>query len=325
MMKQLRIVLIIFLCSCAMIKPVYAAPLLVPSVYDLIDAVNVYRAANGLPALAVDPLLMLSAQMHAEYLAAQEGTMSGHVGEGGTDSDARAAAVGYAQVPGLDINENWASMPLDADLHTLIYIAWGDSVHTHTMLHQMGQHVGAGVAVSGDSVIYVINVAAFWGDGGLTAQPTSDAYPGLASGASVSQYIAPVQIAESDKQGRVIHQVLQGQTLWSIATTYGVTIEQIQQLNGLTSNSMIYAGDKLLIKIVPTPSTVPSVTIAPLPLTTFEYYSSVSPEFQSTKTVFTTDKNNDRSLDSDQFVFIGIVIIAILGFALVFLGQRDER
>ena len=88
---------------------------------------------------------------------------------------------------------------------------------------------------------------------------------------------------------------------------------------------MIYAGDKLLIKIVPTPSTVPSVTIAPLPLTTFEYYSSVSPEFQSTKTVFTTDKNNDRSLDSDQFVFIGIVIIAILGFALVFLGQRDER
>jgi LysM repeat protein len=325
MMKQLRIILIILFCSCVVVKPVYAAPFLVPSAYDLIDAVNAYRAANGLPALVIDPLLMLSAQMHAEYLAAQEGMKSGHVGEGGTDADARAAAVGYAQVPGLDINENWASMPLDADLHALIYNAWGDSVHTHTMLHQVGQHVGAGVAVSGDSVIYVLNVAAFWGDAGLTVQPTSGAYPGLASGESVSQYIAPVQIAEADEQGRVIHQVLQGQTLWSIATTYGVTIEQIRQLNGLTSDSMIYAGNKLLIEIMPTPSMVPSVTIGPLPSTTFEYHASVFPQLLPTKTMFATDKSNDHSSGSDQFVFIGIVVIAILGFALVFLGQRDER
>ena len=325
MAKQLRIISILFLCSCAMVKPVHAAPLLVPSAYDLVDAVNAYRAANGLPALVIDPLLMLSAQMHAEYLASQEGGMSGHVGEGGTDADARAAAVGYAQVPGLDINENWTSLPLDADLHTLIYSAWGDSVHTHTMLHQMGQHVGAGVAVSGNSVIYVLNVAAFWGDAGLTVQPTSGAYPGLASGESVSQYIAPVQIAEPDEQGRVIHQVLQGQTLWSIATTYGVTIDQIRQLNGLTSDSMIYAGDKLLIKIVPTPSSVPSVTTAPLPSTSFENYLSVSSDLPPMETASAPGGSGNEPLGDDQFVFIGIIIIAILGFALVFLGQRDEQ
>jgi len=322
--QQITLSIVLLCCSFLIIKPVHAAPLQVPTAYELIAAVNAYRTANGLPAYAIDSLLMLSAQMHADYLASQGDSISGHVGAGGTDADTRAAAVGYPQVPGLDINENWASLPISADLDTLIYTVWGDSQHTHTMLHQMGQHVGAGVAVSGDSVIYVLDVAAFWGDAGLTVQPTSDAYPGLSSrdspSASISQYMAPVQIAEPDEEGRVIHQVLQGQTLWSIATTYGVKIDQIRQLNGLTSESLIYAGEKLLIKIVPTPSTVPTIT------------TNIFPEDKSvpiltiTSTVLFPDSsqrdNDDHQFISDQWVIIGIIAIALLGFLLVFIGQR---
>ena len=96
-MKKRRIILLfVIFSSFAVVGSVLAAPLQVPSGYDLVDAVNAYRAANGLPNLVIDPLLMLSAQMHAEYLASQEDGMSGHIGVGGTDADARAAALGYA-------------------------------------------------------------------------------------------------------------------------------------------------------------------------------------------------------------------------------------
>ena len=321
-MKKRRTVLVfVTITTFLVVGSVQAAPLQVPSGYDLVNAVNAYRTANGLPDLVIDPLLMLSAQMHAEYLASQEGSMSGHVGSGGTDADARAAALGYAQVPGLDINENWASLPMDADLDTLIYSAWGDSQHTHTMLHWMGQHVGAGVAVRDDSVVYVLNVAAFWGDGGLTVQPTSDAYPGLAAGdISVSQYIAPVQIAEPDDQGRVYHQVLQGQTLWSIATTYGVTIDQIRQFNGLGSESMIYAGQRLLIMLVPTPSAIPPVTRSPL--------GNNELAAASTHIPITVESTPSRQIESpsttkrSDWVLPGIILIAVLGLSLVLIGQR---
>ena len=317
--------ILLFLCSFGIPKPVYAAPLQVPTAYELIDAVNTYRAANGLAALAIDPILMISAQTHAEYLASQGDSVSGHVGAGGTDADARAAALGYPQVEALDINENWASLPASADLNTLIHGVWGDSQHTHTMLHQMGQHVGAGVAVSGDNVIYVLNVAAFWGDGAFTVQPTSDAYPGLTSGdsssASISQYIAAVTVADPDKDGKVYHQVLQGQTLWSIATAYGVTTEQIRQLNGLTSESMIYMGQKLLIMIIPTPTMVPTTTIgilyansSPMPDRTFAPTLAASVE--------THPSQGGSQWISDQAIVIGIIAVVILGFLLIFIGQR---
>lgn len=319
--------ILLFLCSFGIPKPVYAAPLQVPSAYELIDAVNAYRAANGLAALAIDPILMISAQTHAEYLASQGDSVSGHVGAGGTDADARAAALGYPQVEALDINENWASLPASADLNTLIYDVWGDSQHTHTMLHQMGQHVGAGVAVSGDNVIYVLNVAAFWGNGAYTVQPTSDAYPGLTSGdgssASISQYIMGVTVADPDKEGKVYHQVLQGQTLWSIATAYDVTVDQIRQLNGLTSESMIYMGQKLLIKIIPTPTMVPTTTIGIL-------YANSSPQSDLTQiptlsspTAANQTQNGSQWI-SDQWIVIGIIAVVVLGFILIFIGQRSS-
>ncbi|HOJ00854.1 MAG TPA: LysM peptidoglycan-binding domain-containing protein [Anaerolineaceae bacterium] len=325
MKKNWIVVSLVFLIMClAVTRPVHAAPLLIPTAYELIDAVNAYRAANGLAPLVIDSLLMISAQTHAEYLASQSGALTGHVGVGGTDADARAAALGYPQVPGLDINENWANLPASADLDVLLFTAWGDSQHTHTMLHTRGQHVGAGVAVSGDNVVYVLNVAAFWGDAGLTVQPTSGAYPGISggnsTGASISQYIAPVEMAEPDESGKVIHQVLQGQTLWSIATTYGVTIDHICQLNGLTSESMIYTGQKLLIKMVPTPSLVPTITIGIHLENQFPVVTTTAPLLAAQPST----RENRQPL-SDQWVIMGIIVVAIIGFALIFLGQRSSQ
>jgi hypothetical protein len=45
-----------------------------------------------------------------------------------------------------------------------------------------------------------------------------------------------------------VHEVGPGETLWSIALSYGVRIEEIRQLNGLAEGSTdIYTGQKLII------------------------------------------------------------------------------
>ena len=71
------------------------APRNAPSAYDVIAAVNNLRASYGLPPYDVDPILMMAAQTQADYLASTPNFGSGHVGPGGTDSDARAIALGF--------------------------------------------------------------------------------------------------------------------------------------------------------------------------------------------------------------------------------------
>jgi len=298
-----------------------AASTSAPTAYELIEAVNAYRLKNGLPPYAIDSILMTSAQTHAEYLASQGKNYSGHIGIGGTDADARAAALGYPQVPGLDINENWASVPLSTDIESLLFNVWGDPQHTHTLLHPQGQHIGVGVAVTDDSVIYVLDVAAYWGDAGLTQQPTSAAYPGITREGAISQYIAPVEVAEANKDGKVYHHVLQGQTLWNIAKAYGVTIEQICQLNGITSESLIYEGQKLLIKIVPTPFFIPSPTME---LNIESKASMTSASVVPLPTSVNLPQNNrDTQFMHNRWIEIAILALAVLGCILIFFGQRS--
>jgi LysM repeat protein len=217
--------------------------------YDLIAAVNALRSANGLKAYSIDPLLMLSAQTQADYLASQApGPVSGHVGPGGSDADARAKAVGFPYVAGLDINENWASMQIGTSFDELFNGGWSDAAHQHTMLHQYGQLAGAGIAVSGDRMYIILNVAAYWGDSGKTPWPTSSGVGQSGTPGGVSQYIAPVKIATPLADGSVIHQVQSGQSLWSIAIKYGIKIDTIRRLNNISPDGTIQIGQKLIIR-----------------------------------------------------------------------------
>jgi LysM repeat protein len=52
---------------------------------------------------------------------------------------------------------------------------------------------------------------------------------------------------QTDTEGNVYHTVVKGDTLWAISRKYGVTVEHIKQLNGLTSN-LIHPDQVLLIK-----------------------------------------------------------------------------
>ena len=292
-----------------------------PTGYDLIAAVNALRASHGLPPYSIDPLLMLSAQMQADYLASQSpGPVSGHIGPGGTDADARALAVGFPYVQGLDINENWASMPVGSSFTELFNGGWSDSLHQHTMLHNRGQLVGAGISVADDRMYIILDMAAYWGDAGLTPWPTSSGYGVPGSQPGVSQYIAPVEIATPRVDGKVVHRVQSGQSLWGIAIKYGVTIDSIRQLNFISKEGTIYVGQELIIKVASQETPTPILETKTPSLADF-----LPPKTTRHATAAQISKSNEikssTPIDQNAF-FLLLFVVCGAGVILIFIGMR---
>jgi LysM repeat protein len=286
--------------------------------------VNALRASYGLDPYLVDGLLMISAQAQADYIASMyPEIVNGHVGPGGTDADARAFAVGFPYVEGLDINENWGSLPESASLDVLIYQVWGDEVHMHTMLHDRGQLVGAGVASIEGTYYYVLNVAAYWGDAGLTPQPTTMAYgENAATQQYVSQYIAPVIKAKPREDGSIMHTVMSGQSLWMLADHYDVKIEVLRQLNGLGASDMIYIGQTILIRAAtpqtPTPDIIPTDTEEVTALTT----ASITP--YTAIPLATQESDGPESSQDFSIWFLIFFVLFGLGLILIAAGTVQQ-
>lgn len=306
-----------------------AAPQKTPTAYEVIAAVNALRASHGMPPYLIDPILMMAAQGQADYLASTPNFGNGHVGPGGTDADARAHALGYPDVPGLDINENWGTLREGDPIEMLIFGGWNDPEHMHTMLHDRGQHVGCGVAISGDHAYIILNVAAFWGDAGLTAQPTTSAYGGTTAGAfNVSQYIAPVIKATAAPDGSITHNVMSGQSLWMIAHHYEVDIERIRQLNNLGTNDTIYIGQKVLVQ-PPNPATPTSsaTTTSQYPPTSQGPTRAVNtrenfPSGEIASTNFPASQTPKRDESGWFLVFFGLFGVGVILVVLSFSTKR---
>jgi len=294
------------------------APTRAPTAYDVIAAVNNLRASYGLPAYDVDPILMMAAQTQADYLASTPNFGSGHVGPGGSDADARAIALGFPYVEGLDINENWGMLQEGEPIETLIFDMWGDALHTHTMLHDRGQMMGVGVAVTDEVAYIILDVAAYWGDAGLTPQPTTLAY-GANAGTqyAVSQYIAPVLTAQPGTDGSVWHRVMSGQSLWMIAHHYKVDVERLRALNNMGEDSTIYIGQKILIQLpqTPTPTNIITSTSTAQSATQVPQITARPTLRQTTPTAKSIDvppERNDRGWFLFFFALFGAGVILVI-------------
>ncbi len=306
--------------------PVSSAPYSAPTAYEVIAAVNALRASHGMAPYQVDSLLMLAAQGQADYLASMSssGAMDGHTGAGGTNADQRAINIGFPYVEGLDINENWASLPMHVTVEELIYHVWGDATHMHTMLHPRGQLVGVGVSISAENVYYVLDVAAYWGDAGLTPQPTNAAYGGnIATQQFISQYIAPVIKAEPLSDGSIVHTVQSGQSLWMLAHHYQVTIDSLRQLNGLGSSDMIYIGQKITIRgpQPATPTSIPSTSASPAAAASIIQTPLLANSQHSTRT---EDSGSGGGMDAGMAFLLFFGLFA-LGLILIMLGTSAEN
>ncbi|HET6823801.1 MAG TPA: LysM peptidoglycan-binding domain-containing protein, partial [Anaerolineales bacterium] len=126
--------------------------------------------------------------------------------------------------------------------------------------------------------------------------------------------------------GNVFHDVKLGQTLWQIAVTYNVKIDDIKRLNNLFNNN-IYPGSSLLIRqgllmqaVSPTEALTQAVASASLPtLTQAAHEATVT----STPGAITqpTARNNTAFMNA----MIAIVVLALLGGAIFTLAGSSKK
>jgi LysM repeat protein len=228
--------------------------------YDLIIAMNTLRVSYGYPALVEDPIIDAVAQSTAEIMAAN--SMSWHIG----DVSGRLASAGYGGGAKVQATENFAagaSYSIDQ-----IMVVWSDESHMLPAVNSAYCNVGAGVAKSPNGLTYYVLQAAYTSgkscgtytsSGGKTTSSQGSTTTGNVTG--VSQVIVPVKIATPDAEGKIYHVVEAGQSFWSIAIAYQITIKDIETWNNIKKESKLQVGQKLFI---PDKNTAGYVTPTPV-------------------------------------------------------------
>ncbi|MBC8496149.1 MAG: LysM peptidoglycan-binding domain-containing protein, partial [Chloroflexi bacterium] len=207
---------------------------------ELILAMNTLRVSSGLPALIEDPIVNAVAQSTADIMAAN--SMSWHIG----DVRGRIAAAGYGGGATVWATENFAVGNMSIDV---IMQAWADPDHMRPAVNPAYCHVGAGVAQAPDGRYYYILQAAYTSEHacGEYKSVLGDSGTGTNSNPPVSQIIIPVKIATPDADGRIYHIVQSGQSFWSIAIAYQITIHDLEVWNNLSKDNGLFIGQKLFI------------------------------------------------------------------------------
>ena len=323
-----------------------------PSPSALIDAVNNLRVAQGLNALNTHPVLMQVAQGQADALAATNGAI-GHSRPSGITLEEQLILLGYPLSGDLSLggyrSENFAVGRPGSTVQETIQRWLGDAPHTNTMLAEYRSDIGAGVAVGNDGQIYYVIETALQTESGqhqssagpiLTGIPmTQTALLGDATQAalslSVSQYIIPVTLSTARPDGDVFHEVLNGQSLWSIAIAYGVKIDQIKRYNNLPDVT-IYNGQTLLIQIdatQPAPEIAQIITATPMQSQSQLLSPSAKPPSSTTPTLTITPELESPAGDSQGTGFVlwlkligAIVLLVLVMHALIsWLSYRQNR
>lgn len=221
---------------------VQPAPAVQVSAYELIIAMNTLRVSYGLPALIEDPIVNAVAQNTAQIMAANN--MSWHIG----DVRGRLAAAGYGNGATVWATENFAVGRAGTGIDQIM-AAWADPDHMRPAVTPAYCHVGAGIAQASNGRIYYILQAAYISGqacGSISSPSGGTAQPGTVPN-PVPQLIIPVKIATPDAEGKVYHVVQAGQSFWSIAIAYQITIQDLETWNNVSRNIPLQAGQRLFI------------------------------------------------------------------------------
>ena len=236
------------------------APLQSVSAYELIAAMNVLRMSNGLPALIEHPIIDAVAQGTAQIMA--DGLLSWHIG----DVKGRLAAAGYGGGATVFATENFA-IASDSATIDQIMLMWADYDHMRPATQPYYCHVGAGTAKASNGMTYFILQAAYISGVPCEAAPPGGGTPIPGQTPFVPGIVTPVELVEPDENGNYLHIVKPGQSFWSIAVAYGVTIKDILRWNNLPESYVLQTGDELQIagpnsRALATPTPMGNVIIA---------------------------------------------------------------
>ncbi|HSL46036.1 MAG TPA: CAP domain-containing protein [Anaerolineales bacterium] len=302
---------------------------------DIINAINDLRIRHGMSPLAIHSVLMEVAAQTANALAATEG-MAGHYRPCNMSLGQLLLTKGFALWGDLSQDgyrsENWGIATTAQDAISM----WlGDDEHANTMLSPDRSHIGAAVVASDQ--MYVVVVTALqtpsgqmqWGaDAHLTkAAATQSTCLGLATQyaeyGSLPQYSVPVALSTARSDGDVIHEVQYGQTLWTLAITYGTTIEQIKRLNNLTSDIVMPGWTLLIVREAtqPAPATVTPVTLEPVRQNLRTPTLSHTP----VQTEIALSMEPGQFIRKNSTVVVALVIsFSVLVAAIVGFGKKKE-
>jgi LysM repeat protein len=213
------------------------------SAYELIIAMNTLRVSYGLPALIEDPIVNAVAQSTAATMAANN--MSWHIG----DVRGRIAAAGYGSGGTVWATENFAVSSGGMGIDEIMAV-WADPDHMRPAVTPAYCHIGAGAATVNGKTYYVLQAAYVSGQECGSSTSTSGGTPQAGTGpgpGGVSQLIVPVKIATPDGEGKIYHDVRAGQSFWSIAIAYQITIRDLEVWNNVSRNTPLQAGQRLFI------------------------------------------------------------------------------
>lgn len=286
---------------------------------SLINAVNALRQANGLPAYSINPTLMAIAQQHAQYMSAAGVT---HNGAGGSTPWQRALAAGYPLAGDLSLG-GFFSENITAGSNMSVeqaVTAWqGDAPHINTMLSSDLSEIGAGAVMVGDYVYYVIDCARPTNN----RQPQSFTPPAAGTVVPAAPLAVNTIIAATPlENGKIIHLVKPGETLWLIAVSYGVKVADIRGKNNLAITEAIYPGEKLFIKQqdISTPEP-PTLTQTLSPTIMWTPSSTLAPSPTSPPTQIPTLPVSSTT----SYLILGIIIGAALVMAAVLVWAGIKK
>lgn len=164
----------------------------------------------------------------------------------------RAVAAGYGAGSKVYVTEN-----IYGGMNTSVSqaVAWwiGDGGwHYEGVMSTTYVDIGAGVASSGGTVYYTLDA------GWIASGVAPDAGGSAANNASAAiitkaAAVKPFLLATAASDGSVIHLVEKGQTLWTIAAQYNISLTELLALNNLTQNSFVFPGNKIIVRPSSTP------------------------------------------------------------------------
>lgn len=305
-----------FLLVLTLVMPILAAPRSTASAEsispgEIISLINNLRAGYGLPALAEDATLDSTAYSTAAQMAANG--VCAHIG----NVRERIAAAGFGGGSNIFATENIACAT-SGDIGWLQSV-WADDVHMWPMTQERYTHVGAGAYTGGNGVTYYVLHAAYIGEGGSASSGNVPEAAQADTAIPSEPLVEPVVKSTPQTDGSIVHVVQYGQALFTIATWYGVTIDQIKQLNNMI-NENIYVGQNLIIKLAPTVTITPTRTVTPRqPTRTPSLTPTPTRQVTPPTPTSTTKPDITESLPKldRQWLGFGLLILSAIGLMLV--------
>ena len=237
----------------------------------------------------------------------------------------RVAAAGFGGGATVFATENIACSP-DATMDWLLNV-WGDSDHMMPMVESRYTHIGAAAYTDSDGLTYYVLHAAYSAGTGVVNPPAPVDNP-ADTVVDTSQLVEPVFTVTPQDDGSIVHVVKYGHTLFSIATWYNVSMEEIIALNNLGSSSLL-DGQKLIIRLAPTATITPTRTSTPQQPTRTPSLTPTPTAFQPLATITPTPKPEfleELPRIDRQWLGMGLLVLSAVGlFAVTWFGFLKAR